>query len=367
MNKKITDGYLLFLLILISFCGLTAVYTSVFSFDNAFSYLKMQSLAFAIGFACFFILGLFKPHIFKKCAPIIFIVSVAALVAVLIFGTGLKETGGQSWIKIGNISFQPSEFVKIAFIITFSAHLTKVRDNINSAKVLSLLLLHAAVFIVLIALEPDIGTALVFVFITVSMLFFAGLSWKYFTIDGLLFIISMPVMWALLKNYQKNRILVFLNPELDPTGYGYNVIQSKLALGSGKIFGQGFLQGKITQGEMLPSKHTDFIFSVIGEEFGLIGCIIVTVILLLIIMRLFSIGIRSKDTFSGLMSCGLSAMLLFHTFINIGMCIGLMPVTGIPLPFISYGGSSVIANFAAAGLASATYAHTNGRAKGRKR
>lgn len=367
MNKKITDGYLLFLLILISVCGLTAVYTSVFSFEGAAAYVKMQSLAFAIGFVCFFVLGLFQPGVFKKCAPVIFIVSAAALIAVLIFGTGLKETGGQSWIRIGKIGFQPSEFVKIGFVITFAAHLSKVKDSINSAKTLSLLLLHSAVFIVLIALEPDIGTALVFVFITVSMLFFAGLSWKYFAGGGLIFAVSMPVLWTILKNYQKKRILVFLNPELDPTGYGYNVLQSKLALGSGKIFGQGFLAGKITQGEMLPSKHTDFIFSVIGEEFGLVGCAAVTVILLLIIMRLFTIGVRSKDSFSGLMSCGLSAMLLFHTVINIGMCMGLMPVTGIPLPFISYGGSSVIANFAAASLASSAAVHAHGKAKKRKR
>lgn len=367
MNKKITDGYLLFLLILISLCGLTAVYTSVFSFDTAQSYVKMQLLAFAIGFVCYFIIGSVSPGVFKKCAPAIFVLSAAALAAVLFFGTGLKETGGQSWIRIGKIGFQPSEFVKIGFVITFSAHLSKVKDSINSVKTLSLLLLHAAVFITLIALEPDIGTALVFVFITLSMLFFAGLSWKYFACGGLIFAVSMPVLWALLKNYQKQRILVFINPELDPSGYGYNVIQSKLALGSGKIFGQGFLAGRITQGEMLPSKHTDFIFSVIGEEFGLLGCAAVTLILLLIILRLFTIGVRSKDSFSGLMACGLSAMLLFHAFINIGMCMGLMPVTGIPLPFISYGGSSVIANFAAAGLAASAAVHAHGKAKKRKR
>lgn len=367
MSEKLTDHILLLLLILISFFGLTAVYTSVYSFESSASYLKMQTVSFSLGFIVFFILSRITEKVYKKTAPLIFIISSAALIAVLVFGTGLKETGGQSWIKIGNISFQPSEFVKIGFIITFAAHIARVKEHINSIKTLTLLLFHSLFFTVLIALEPDIGTALVFIFVTIIMLFLAGLSLKYFAAEGLLFAACIPLLWSMLKNYQKQRILVFFNPELDPTGYGYNVIQSKLAIGSGKIFGQGFLSGYLTQNELLPSKHTDFIFSVIGEEFGIIGCAAVTFILLFIILRIFHTGIRSSSAFSGLVSCGLAAMMLFHTVINIGMCMGLMPVTGIPLPFISYGGSSVISNFAAAGIASGISLHRNTKDKLKRR
>lgn len=354
MKKAFPDKLLLFLLILISVCGITAVYTSVYSFPLADSYVKTQCIAYFLGFLAFFAMNYISPKILDKLSPLIFILSVGLLAAVLIFGTGLSETGGQSWIRIGGYGFQPSEFVKIGFIITFASHISRVGKGINSAKNLFLLLIHAACFIVPVLLEPDFGTALVFVFITASMLFFAGLSWKYFAVGGGLFAISLPVLWTVLKNYQKQRILVFLNPELDPTGYGYNVIQSKLALGSGKIFGNGFLSGYLTQNELLPSKHTDFIFAVIGEEFGFLGCATVTLLLFLIILRVFFIGYRSKNTFGGLMACGVSSMLLFHSFINIGMCMGIMPVTGIPLPFISYGGSSVAACFIALALASST-------------
>lgn len=354
MKKALPDRLLLLLLVLISLCGITAVYTSVYSFSSAGSYVKMQCIAYFLGFVAFFVINHISPKIFKKLSPLIFILSLGLLAAVLILGTGRAETGGQSWIRIGSIGFQPSEFVKIGFIITFASHLSKVSDGINSPKNLLLLLAHAACFIVPVLLEPDFGTALVFVFITASMLFFAGLSWKYFAIGGGLFALSLPVLWSVLKNYQRQRILVFLNPELDPTGYGYNVLQSKLALGSGKIFGNGFLSGYLTQNELLPSKHTDFIFSVIGEEFGFLGCALVTLLLFLIIFRVFVIGYRSKNAFCGLMACGASSMLLFHSFINIGMCMGIMPVTGIPLPFISYGGSSVVAYFIAVALASST-------------
>lgn len=367
MKSKLTDRYLLFLLITIALCGITAVYTSVYSFEAYTSYIKMQTIGFAIGFVCFFLLSCTPEKVYIKASPIIFVISIAALIAVLLFGIGKDETGGQSWIRIGSIGFQPSEFVKIGFIITFAAHITRVKSHINKKSTLALLLLHGACFTVLVALEPDVGTALVFVFVTIVMLFLAGLSWKYFAVGAGLSAAALPFLWFLLKNYQKQRIMVFLNPELDPMGSGYNVIQSKQAVMSGGIFGQGFLNGSLTQSELLPSKHTDFIFSVIGEEFGIIGCALITLLLMLIILRIFTIGCRSASSFSGMVSCGLAAMMLFHTFINIGMCMGLMPVTGIPLPFISYGGSSVVSNFAAAGIASGFAAHKSFSRKARKK
>ena len=233
-------------------------------------------------------------------------------------------------------------------------HLSKI-ENINEPKSLLCVLAHVAPIIFLILMQPDFGTTMVFVIIVAGMLFAAGISYKYVLSALGLIGVSLPIFWQLLKDYQKNRILVFFNPESDPLGAGYHVIQSKIAIGSGEIFGKGLFNGTQTQLDFLPAKHTDFIFAVIGEELGLIGCIFVVALLLMLVIRCIYVSNIAKNTLGSYICIGIAFMLMGHIFENVGMCIGLMPVTGIPLPFFSYGGSSLIANFVAIGVVMNVY------------
>ena len=343
------DYYLFILIILIAALGIMTVNTATNSLESS-TFVRNQIIAFTIGFVVLIFISRLNPLTFKKASIPTFIISILLLMSVLIFGTGLEETGSKSWIYIGRFGFQPSEFVKIGFIISFSAHIANKADKLNSPKALAGLVVHTAAVVIPVLMQPDFGTAFVFIFLALVMLFFSGLSKWYYLLGTALITAAAPVIWLNLKEYQKNRILVFLNPELDPSGAGYNVIQSKTALGSGGLFGQGYLNGMLTQSDMLPSKHTDFIFSVIGEEAGFVGCFAVILLLFLIIMRFFSTYKKTPYSFEASVASGLSAMLFCHTVINTGMCVGLVPVTGIPLPFISYGGTFVISNMAAAGI-----------------
>ena len=223
-----------------------------------------------------------------------------------------------------------------------------VKEKINDPKTLLLLLAHASAIIFLILLQPDYGTAMVFITITIIMLFVAKISWKYILGAGGVFALLAPILWFfVLKDFQKDRFFAFLNPEADPLGAGYHVTQSKIAIGSGQIFGKGLFSGIQTQLGHLPEKQTDFVFAVIGEELGFLGCIVVFALLISIILKCFQTAKKCDDLFSELICCGVGAMFLFHTLENVGMCIGIMPVTGIPLPFISYGGSSMLTSLAA--------------------
>jgi len=283
---------------------------------------------------------------------IIFAVCVLLLIMVLIpgIGSGLEEKGGNRWITFGSFGFQPSEIVKIGFILTMAKHISLIEQDVNKPKTLAFLVLHMVIVVGLVLLQPDLGTALVFISIFITMLFFAGLNYKYIlcAIGGV--IAAMPVFWFfILRDYQKTRIYTFLNPESDMMNTGYQVVQSKIAVGSGQLFGKGFMKGSAQFG-FLPERHTDFIFSVISEEFGFIGSVIVVALLFAIIGRCIYIARNAKNSLGTYITLGVVAMLLFQVFENVGMCIGLMPVTGITLPFISYGGSSLVTNMVALGL-----------------
>ncbi len=311
----------------------------------------VQSIAIVLGTGMMFLVAAMDYEMYSDLDKILYIGSVLILIFVLIFGEGKEETGSNSWIRIGGIGIQPSELVKLSFCITFSHQIVKNREYINSPRVLGKLLLHFGVLAGLVILQNDTGTALVFLFMFLVMLFAAGLSYKYFlgALGG--FLALCPIAWFfLMKDYQKERILVFLNPERDASGAGYQVLQSKIAIGSGEFLGRGYMQGPQNQLGFLPEKETDFIFGVCGEEFGFIGCIIVVALLALLIGRCIYVGMQAKDETGYFICVGIAAMFMFHTLENIFMCIGLMPVTGIPLPFLSYGGSSVLTNFIAVGL-----------------
>ena len=359
MEKKI-DWFLFIITAALSVFGIIAVYTATRSL-NTNTNVIVQTGSFLMGVVFLFILCRFDYEQFKNMIKPIYIFTILILVAVLLFGIS-GDWGARSWIRFGAIGIQPSEIAKVCFIITFSYHLSMVEESINKPLVIIGLILHAAVPMGLIMLQPDFGSVLVFIFMFICMVFTAKISWKYILPAIGIGILSLPVIYFFFLNeYQQKRIQVFLNPDLDPLYRGYNVIQSKIAAGSGQLWGKGFLHGTQNQLGYLPTKYTDFIFSVVAEEFGFIGAVCVVAALFLIIWKCIKTAQRADNLFGRYICVGAAAMFLFHSFENMGMCIGLTPVTGIPLPFVSYGGTSMLTNMIAIGLVMSVSYHNKPR------
>lgn len=354
------DWFLFILTALIAMFGIINVYSATMSYGTI-SNVVVQSFAVVLGLVLMILISRFDYEQFKNLVKPIYIFALFILVIVLFFGvTG--EWGARSWIRFGSIGIQPAEFAKVCFILTFSYHLSKVQDKINKPLIILGLLVHMGVLVGLIMLEPDLGSALVFLFIFVCLMFTAKLSWKYIVPITALAIASLPFIYKYaLSEYQQKRIQVFFNPDLDPLNRGYNVIQSKIAVGSGQLWGKGFLQGTQNQMGYLPTKNTDFIFSVVSEEWGFIGAVILVIALFTLIYRCLKIAQKADNSYGRYICVGVAAMFLFHVFENVGMCIGLMPVTGIPLPLISYGGTSVVTNMIAIGLVLSVNYHNKPR------
>ncbi len=330
--------------------GMIAITSSARSLGSS-RFVIIQLASLFIGILLLVLLTRIDYDVLGQLGLYFYIFSVLMLLVVLFIGTGSEEVGTKGWIRIGPVGIQPSEIAKIGFIISFSKHIDAVREDINRPSVLLFLCLHAGLLIGLVLLQPDMGTALVFAVIFLGMLFVAGLSLKYFAAAGGILAVLAPLAWFFfLKDFQKNRILTFFNPELDPLGSGYHVIQSKIAVGSGGVLGTGIGKGIQTQYGYLPEKQTDFIFSVIGEEMGMVGCILVLAVLIILIIRCFYIASNARDGLGETLAAGVGFMLTAHVVESIGMCIGLLPVTGIPLPFVSYGGSNMLASVLALAL-----------------
>jgi rod shape determining protein RodA len=312
-------------------------------------YVTIQGVAFVLGIIAVLLLLLIDYNSFGDMQTAIYIINIVLLLSVFILGKEIN--GAKSWIDLGPVNFQPSEIVKIGFILAFAKHLEARKDKLNSFTDIAISVAYMIVPIALILLQNDTGTVLVFIFISAMMFFAAGISYKYIIGAVGAFVLSTPLLWFFaLKDYQKNRILVFLNPELEPRGSGYHVIQSKTAIGSGQFFGEGLFNGTLNNNGFIPARHTDFIFSVLGEELGFVGAVIVVILFVILLLRCIHIAKVAKDTYGMLICVGVTAMYLFHVLENIGMTIGIMPVTGIPLPFVSYGGSSLVTNLLALGL-----------------
>lgn len=343
-----------------SVIGLVFIYSATKNMGSM-RYMAVQIGSMIIGIVLMYFITKIDYEDIADSWKTISIVCIALLILVLIIGQGRDATGTRGWIRFGPIGIQPAELAKIGFIITMSKHLSTVEDDLNKISTLILLILHFLIPVGLILLQPDTGTALVFTFIFISMLFVAGLYWRYI-IAGLAFFAAFSVVaWNfLLNNIQKARFFAFLNPESAAGTYGYHVIQSKIAVGSGRFFGKGILKGIQTQLGILPEKHTDFIFAVIGEEAGFLICIGLVIALFTLVWRCITIGRNAKSPTGTYMCVGIAAMWLFHIFENIGMTIGLVPVTGIPLPFVSYGGSSIITNYIAVGIVLSVYVRREG-------
>lgn len=334
-----------------SLMGIVLIYSASLSGGTSVRDVTVQSVAFGAGILVMGFLCYIDYDIIEALGWIIGAMGIGVLVLVLLVGTGGEEVGTKGWIILGPISIQPSEFAKIAFIVSLSVHIAKVHEKINDRKNLLLLLLHFGVYAFLVLMQPDWGTAMVFAFIFIGMLFMAGVKVRYFVgAASALAVSALPIWLFILDDYQKARITTFLNPELSPLDDGYQVLQSMLAIGSGKLTGNGYMAGNQTQMGYLPQARTDFIYAVAGEEFGFIGCIVILALLMTVIIRCFYNAMRARDVFGSMLCVGAACLYLFHTAENIGMCINLLPVTGIPLPFFSSGGSNLLSSYMALGL-----------------
>jgi len=273
---------------------------------------------------------------------------------VLVLVAGKTGMGARRWLTIGPLNFQPSEVFRLLFIIMLASHLSAMRGDMHVRDILRTAALYLLLPVALIIKEPDLGTAIILVFIFCTLMLVRGVNRKALVILIVISIISAPflgrIVWSQLKSYQKNRLIAFVKPEADPSGIGYQIEQSKITIGSGRFWGKGYLKG--TQGpfRFLPEKHTDFIFSVFAEEWGFVGCFFLLAAYLLLLLRGIDTALKAKDTFGRLLAFSITVMFFIYFIINVGMTVGLMPVVGIPLPFMSYGGTALISNFAAVGV-----------------
>ena len=281
----------------------------------------------------------------QQCGKTLYIFNLIMLVAVMLFGHA--ALGAQRWIQIGFISIQPSEFSKLIMIICLAAILENRIGRLNTPQDLLPVAIYVGIPFLLVLKQPDLGTSLVFIAIFFGMTIACGINWKLFTAIIVAGVAALPVLWQFLKDYQKMRIMVFLDPNVDPLGSGYHIIQSKIAIGSGMLFGKGLFEGTQSQLNFLPENHTDFIFAVVGEEFGFAGAALLLFLYLLVLWRGMQIARDASDIFGRLLAVGITSMLAFHVLVNVGMTTGIMPVTGIPLPLMSYGISSLTTNILA--------------------
>ncbi|MBR4110682.1 MAG: rod shape-determining protein RodA [Clostridia bacterium] len=353
MIKKIfkkMDYVIISIVVLLFLVGVVALYSANGGIDGDTSECAKQIIWFMAGVVGAVFIIMIDYNVLGKLWLPLYMLILILLVAVL-FTTPIN--GATSWFRIGSMSLQPSEFAKIVLILGTAKviEVFKKRETLN--KPLSILAILAFVLlpVALIIMQPDYGTAMVILVILVTMLFVAGIKWRYVICAMLAVAIIIPVAYVyVLPQHAKNRIDVFLNPQLDPRGAGYNIIQSKLAVGSGQLWGMGLFEGNQTQLGILPMKTTDFIYAVISEEMGFIISSVVIILFVILLARILDIAKTSKDLYGSLICTGVFGMMLAHFIENVGMTMGLMPITGIPLPFISYGGSAMLTNMIAIGI-----------------
>ncbi|MEZ0536097.1 rod shape-determining protein RodA [Caldicellulosiruptoraceae bacterium PP1] len=349
--KKIKIDIVMFILmIILIFIGFLLIASASNLLETGqYKLLFTQFMWFCIGLIVFFVFYLVDYKIIINFYIIFYIFVIGMLLYVDFKGVNIL--GGQRWIKLGPFSFQPSEISKLLMVIFIAKYVSNTND-INKITNLLKVLLLSGIPILLVFKQPDLGTASVFIASLIIIIFVAGLDLKYIFYSLIFAIIMIPISWKyILFPHQKDRILILLNPYKDPLGKGYQVLQSITAIGSGKLFGKGLFLGI----KNIPVKETDFIFGIAGEEFGFIGCIIIIILFTLLILRIVNLAMKLKDKEGYFIVIGIATMFSFQVFVNIAMTIGLMPVTGIPLPFISYGGSSLLTCMASLGLVQNIY------------
>lgn len=339
--------------------GMLMIYSATHNdpdLPSPYYYVRMQAIATIIGVLVMTVVAFIDFRGLGRLRVHLYVGIIGIMLLVLVLGT--TAMGGQRWISFGFFNLQPSELAKVGMILLLASYLAdRERGELESRTTLSVLGLSSVV-IMLVFLQPDMGTALVLTAVTLALLFLYGTRLSHFFAIGAAMAFAVLVMFKALPavgvhvfhSYQVDRLLVFLNPDFDPGGSGYHLLQSKIAIGSGMMTGKGLYHGTQTQLNFLPEHHTDFVFSVLGEELGFIGAAILLMLYVVVVWRALRIAMISDSLFGSLVAGGILSMLLFQVFVNIGMTIGIMPITGIPLPFISYGGSSMVANLLAIGL-----------------
>ncbi len=359
---------LIFILLIVNLVVLYSASSNIIS-DNPYFYLKKQLTWIALGGIVFFVAAIFDYHRLSKFVRPLYGLIFISLAGVLLMP---EQKGAHRWYDLGFMDFQPSELAKIILIITFAYLLSNWREEVNQPKNLLKSFLLMGIPIGLILIEPDLGTAIICSFFFFVLLYVGGVKHK--TIMILLLIIVICVCglfgflyhvtdgfqnkieesdipsWMPMQSYQLTRLIIFINPYMDPLDSGYHMIQSQVAIGSGGLLGKGLGKGTQVQGDFLPEHHTDFIFSVVGEETGFVGVVCILALYLALILRCLKIASAAKEKFGSLICIGITSVLFFQVFINVGMTIGLMPITGIPMPMLSYGGSSMLFNLLSLGI-----------------
>ena len=346
------DLWLLLGLFTITGYGLLVLYSASGGSEKMFTNRVMQV---SLGLGVMFVMAMIPPRTYKQISPYLYAVTIVMLVMVDVFGETSK--GAQRWLNLGFVRFQPSEIAKLAvplMVATFLSNRPLPPNFRDTAIALAIIVFPT----LLVAAQPDLGTSILVCAAGIFVLFLAGLSWKLISAGVVFFEGFIPIMWFfLMHDYQKTRVMTLIDPEKDPLGAGYHIIQSKIAIGSGGLHGKGWMEGTQSQLEFLPEPHTDFIFAVLSEELGMIGVLILLSIYLFIIARGLMLGAKSDNAFGRILSGGTALLFFVYVFVNIGMVSGILPVVGVPLPLFSYGGTSYVTLMAAFGLMMSSYVH----------
>lgn len=345
------DIYLLLGIILLIAIGLVILYSA--SSQNHIV-IAQQILHISVALIVMFLFAQIPPLLYQRWALWLYSIGILFLVAVLVVGHTGK--GAERWLNLGIMRFQPSEIMKLALPLFLASYFHKIHLPLNN-QCIALAMVIIFIPAVLIAKQPDQSTAVLLFIAGGSVLLLAGLSWRLLGSLFGLAILCAPLLWYFMHDYQRQRVLTFFNPERDPLGASYHIIQSKIAIGSGGFFGKGWLNGTQSHLHFLPEHSTDFIFAVCGEEFGFLGSIILIMIFMIIILRGLYITIHAQDTFSRLLAGSLTITFFFSFFINMGMVTGILPVMGLPLPLVSYGGSSMVTLMAGFGILMSIQTH----------
>ena len=352
---NISFCYVLFICVLAAI-GITMLYSAANGSWRPWA--LNQLVRFGVGFGVMLFFALIDIRVLMRYAYVFYFFTLILLVIVEVGGhVGM---GAQRWINFGFFKLQPSELMKIALVLALARFFhTSSLQSIESIKGIIPALLLALVPAGLIIIQPDLGTGLMLLFTTTAIFFAIGVQLWKFAIVAVCGIVLMPIAWMFLHDYQRDRVLTFLNPERDPLGAGYHIIQSKIALGSGGVFGKGFLKGTQSHLNFLPEKHTDFIFTMLSEEFGMMGAVLIVVLNFLILAYSYSFALKSTSYFGKLVAIGLATNYFMYVFINISMVLGLIPVVGIPLPLISYGGTVMLSIMASFGIILSVHINRN--------
>ncbi len=340
-DKLLSVDYILVLGILT--LGIVSMFAMYSTDGGEFKYhTKSHIIRFSVFFLLFFILSFVQIRIWHKTSYLIYFIFFFLLLAVKYFG--LTSSGSQRWLNLYFMNLQPSELMKIGLILFLAKYYHRVSiENINTIKYLFLPIIVLIAPVLLVVMQPDLGTSILIAAGGVVVAWLAGVRFKFFAYALLILIASLPIVISFLKPYQKSRILTFLNPDRDPLGAGYQIIQSKIAIGSGGLFGKGFLNGSQSYLDYLPEKHTDFIFTLFSEEFGFFGSLFILILYAIIVSRIIKIGNITRSNFGKLYCYSFGTAFFIYVVVNMGMVLGLLPIVGSPLPIMSYGGSSMMA------------------------